>query len=121
MSDEAKHFTVTDRRHFTADGAPRGEEGRAEPEPVAAEGTPPPPADLIPLFLSLASQASLVLHPQEAGERPDLAAAQAVIALLEVLQDRTQGRRTSAEEAVLADVLFNLRMAYVAVQRGGAA
>ena len=124
MSDEAKHFTVTDRRHFTADGAPRQEDAPAAPERLTAAAAPDGPAlpgDLVPLFLSLASQAGLLLHPEDAAERPDLRGAQAVISLLELLQDQTQGRRTPDEEAVLAEVLFNLRMAYLRTQPGGAA
>jgi hypothetical protein len=120
MSDEAKHFTVTDRRHFTADGAPRQEDAPVEPERPAAPDAAPLPGDLVPLFLSLASQAGVLLNPEGGAERPDLRGAQAVISLLELLQDRTQGRRTADEEAVLSEILFNLRMAYLGSQRGAA-
>jgi hypothetical protein len=42
-----------------------------------------------------------------------LVAARQVVGILEMLKDKTQGRRTADEEALLAELLFQLRMAYV--------
>ena len=38
-----------------------------------------------------------------------------------MLKDKTEGRRTSAEEALLDELLFQLRMAYVEKTRAGGA
>jgi hypothetical protein len=41
------------------------------------------------------------------------------VAILEMLRDKTEGRRTAQEDALLADLLFQLRMAYVERTRAG--
>jgi hypothetical protein len=100
MSDDKKSFTVSDRRHFTAEGKARDE--AAEPEPEAEteterrEAAPPPsaasaavaedagagpadddlgelppfPADLLGLVGSLATQASVLLAGDPQTSRP---------------------------------------------------
>ena len=50
--------------------------------------------------------------PQEA-----LAEARSLIGILEMLRDKTEGRRTPREEEVLEGLLYELRMAYVARAR----
>jgi hypothetical protein len=137
MSEDKKAFKINDRRHFTPEGEARGpdEETRA-PEPPAREDAPDEPrtpvsqpeaegapADLIGLFISLATQASVLLSdaPTEEGALgPDLAGARGVIALLEVLKAKTSGNRTADEDRVLEGVLYELRMAYLARSRKGA-
>ena len=42
-----------------------------------------------------------------------LAGARQIVAILEMLKDKTEGRRTANEDALLAELLFQLRMAYV--------
>lgn len=137
MSD--KPFIVSDRRHFTAEGQPRdgspdGESERATsgaapsagpsepgPAPGQAASGPPPGADFISFVVSLATQASLLLEgqglPEGAPAREGLVGAQSIISILEMLQDKTEGRRTPGESAVLEDLLYQLRMAYVARAR----
>jgi hypothetical protein len=44
-----------------------------------------------------------------------------VIGLLEVLRDKTEGRRTPEEDGLLDSILYELRMAYVARTRAGGA
>jgi Domain of unknown function (DUF1844) len=144
MSDEKKSFTVNDRRHFTAEGEARGEDtspdeakassapaATAEPQapradrsgPPREEGGQRPALDFAGLLLSLGAQASLLLGM--AGEEdeapPDLQGAQAIIALLETLREKTEGRRTDDEERVLQAILYELRMAYVSRARAGGA
>jgi len=138
MSD--KPFTVSDRRHFTAEGQPREEGSPSEPErpapnaavagapaaepqatpPQAAAG-PPPKADFLSFVMSLATQAGMFLEgrglPEGAASHERLAAAQSMISILEMLQDKTEGRRTSEESDVLEGLLYELRMAYVAAAR----
>jgi hypothetical protein len=142
MSEDKKPFTVKDRRHFTAEGEARAEDssrdessGRSapaatvdperprpapSPEPVRDAG-PRPGLDFAGLLLSLGAQASLLLgiagEDEEPGPPADLAGAQAVISLLEVLRDKTEGRRTEDEERILQGILYELRMAYVSRAR----
>ncbi len=142
MSDDKKPFTVNDRRHFTAEGETRDEDSsREEPKarttpagirdpvgPVPAAPDPDtardadrrPALDFAGLILSLGAQASLLLGLAEGIEDappPDLEGAQAIIALLEVLREKTDGRRTEDEERVLEGILYELRMAYVSRTR----
>jgi hypothetical protein len=141
MTEEKKPFIVTDRRHFTAEGEARiqaPEEAPATPpapqKPEKAErkpapplhapdegGAPPPhggeegpPMDFIGLLVSLASQAGYLMSPEPgSGARPDLAAARSIIGLLEILKEKTEGRRTPEEDRVLDGLLYELRMAFV--------
>jgi hypothetical protein len=134
MSQTDKSFTVSDRRHFTPDGRPRDEDDASTPVPEAAGSTPTPPpptrpaagaprAELSQLLLSLGAQAGMLLSgeglPEGTGPGEALEGAGSVIAILEMLKDKTEGRRTSAEDALLDDLLYQLRMAYVERTRAG--
>ena len=138
MTEEKKPFTVSDRRHFTPEGEARSVEERApdappgrpdEPAPprpappappAAAGGAPDHPAyplDFTGLLISLATQAAMLLgggNPAEEGPPPDPEGARAFINLLEVLQEKTEDHRTPEEDQVLEDLLYQLRMEYVA-------
>jgi Domain of unknown function (DUF1844) len=124
MSD--KPFTVSDRRHFTAEGQPREEASTSEPPaseagPARAAAGPPPKAEFLSFVMSLATQAGMFLDghglPEGASGDEGLAAAQSIISILEMLQDKTEGRRTSEESEALEGLLYELRMAYVAAAR----
>lgn len=130
MSQERKSFTVSDRRHFTSEGEPRGDE--RPPESTATEATSGPspdpapegderPADFATFVLSLAAQAGYLLSGQEGEGKGGLAEARYLISILEMLEDKTQGRRTDHEEKILNGVLYELRMGYVARARAGGA
>jgi Domain of unknown function (DUF1844) len=151
MTDEKKPFTVTDRRHFTPEGESRAEAtGReepklAEPAPERSEAAQPEaaaqapgeqgetdeaqhpafPADFASLLLSLGAQASLLMGIGLAGvvgaPAPDFEGARGVISLLEVLKDKTEGRRTPEEDRILDGILYELRMAYVTRTGAGGA
>lgn len=137
-SDE-KPFTVNDRRHFTPDGEARGTpaehaspgrgesagEGPAEP-PASREAPRDPggPADFGSFLLSLGAQAGALLSGAGVDEgmsaEDALAHAQQIVSILEMLEDKTQGRRTPDEDRLLEELLFQLRMAYVQKKQGGA-
>jgi hypothetical protein len=134
MSDEPKSFTVKDRRHFTQDGRSREEpEAQDAPKDAPPEATPGPPAEPGPppagpvnfaqFLMSLGTQAGLLLsgqiESQSAAE--SLAEARHIIAILEMLKEKTEGRRTPDEERLLDDLLYQLRMGYVARAREGGA
>lgn len=138
MSDEKKSFTVRDRRHFTVEGEARQDapEERHEPEaaprpeapkvaeaPKTSEVPPASPAhvDFASFIISMAAQASALLEglPELEGAegQPDLEGARSIISVLEMLRDKTEGRRTPEEERVLETILYQLRMGYVAKAR----
>jgi hypothetical protein len=146
MSESEKPFTVSDRRHFTPDGrrkdddaepdglrepaapepgspAPASGEARSESTEAPSPEPQPPvgPADFGQFLLSLAAQASLLLAGQGLPEGTDpaeaLQGAQSIIAILEMLRDKTEGRRTARESEILEGMLFELRMAYVEKSR----
>ena len=150
MSDDKKSFTVSDRRHFTAEGLARDEAAveaapeapppdpappRGAPAPAAEEpgegpfddeeSLPPFPADFLGLVGSLATQASVLLAGEPGSARPpstaELDAVRSIIALIDVLHEKTQGNRTPQEDRVLDAVRYELKMAYVARARAGGA
>jgi hypothetical protein len=135
--DEPSSFRVVDRRTFSADGT------RREPAPEAenmAEGRPPsPPAqpapaeaqveepaeesavgfDMLVSYLSTTAMFQLGLLEGPEGERipPDMPNAQRTIALLEVLQEKTRGNLTQRETKLLDDVLYDLRLSFVEIEK----
>jgi len=134
MTEEKKPFTVSDRRHFTPEGEARRVEdsggaapaGRPpEPAPAARRSPPPEPMppgpgrqalDFTGLLLSLSTQAAMLLgggDPAAGGPPPDPEGARAFITLLEVLREKTEGRRTPEEDQVLESLLYQLRLEYV--------
>lgn len=144
MSEEKKAFNVKDRRMFTAEGevrpeaenvvpeaeaAPPSETPRAAQPPPAPE--PPPeagreanetetaelPIDFPGFLMSLAAQGMQALMQQP----PRLREARALVSILEMLEDKTRGRRTSDESDVLETLLYQLRMGYLERQRAGGA
>ena len=147
MTDEKKPFTVTDRRLFTTDGErresaesetrerespPTPEEpprraGARGPQVATPQGAAPlgagvptgPPVDFTGFLLGLAAQASMLLGAE--GQPADLQGAREMIAILEMLRDKTEGRRTPQEQEVLEQILYELRMAYLKMAGGGAA
>jgi hypothetical protein len=136
MSESEKPFTVSDRRHFTPEGQSRDEgeassEGSAPPSPPAAgaekgsphASRPAGPVDFAQFLLSLGAQAGLLLsgtaQDQPAERASALEGARSVIAILEMLRDKTEGRRTPDEDRILDGLLFELRMAFVERSRAG--
>jgi Domain of unknown function (DUF1844) len=114
-------FRVTDRR------------GRSEPPDAAVP--PPPPratdepepgpaaADLTSLFVMFATSALIALgespDPVTGRVRKDLAQAREAIDLLILLRTKTEGNRTSEEERVLSQLLYDLQMRFVHTTKEG--
>jgi hypothetical protein len=141
MADEKNEpsgFKVVDRRAFTTEGSRREEspsEGnKAEPTPPPAERVSrpeviePPEAELsdepsgfetLVSYLSTTTMFQLGLIPGPGGERipPDMVNAQRTIDLLQVLQEKTTGNLTPNESRLLDDVLYELRMTFVELQK----
>jgi hypothetical protein len=129
MTEETKPFTVSDRRHFTPEGSVRDE---APPETAEKGKTSQPkagspgaademdvPVDFSSFLLSLGAQAAeLLAGAGEADDRPRLLReARSIISILEMLKEKTEGRRTDEEERVVQALLYELRMSYVSAAR----
>ena len=132
--EQSRGFKVQDRRRFVDDAAPdsaeppppapespRAESAPRAEEPQHAHGDEPhAEINFTTFVMGLTTQALMHLgeiadpqHPQP----PDLAAAKQMIDLLGVLRDKTKGNLDSAEEQLLASMLYDLRMRYVEVSR----
>jgi hypothetical protein len=70
-------------------------------------------------LISLGAQAGMLLSGQIEGQSAAqaLGEARSMIGILEMLKDKTEGRRTPREDQVLDGLLYELRMAYVARAR----
>lgn len=134
---ESSGFKVVDRRNFTSEGErlPDQTERKPEPEPTASvsqdaapSGLQEPEWDLgeasapfatLVSYLSTTAMFQLGLLPGPGGEYipSDFPNARRTIELLEVLQEKTHGNLTKGEAKLLDDVLYELRMSFVEVQR----
>ncbi|MDD5543383.1 MAG: DUF1844 domain-containing protein [Acidobacteriia bacterium] len=133
MTDQEREeeFKVTDKRKFTADGAPRAEEEKSELEAPgeAAESETGPPElktdvksedfqmTFETLVMSLSStamvQLGLIADPSTNQPAQNLPAAKHTIDILEILQQKTKGNLTASEQKLLDNILFELRMTYL--------
>ena len=138
MADEKNEpsgFKVVDRRAFTVEGSAREEkppearkaEPPAEKAPAPQAAEPPEPElfdepsdfETLVSYLSTTTMFQLGLIPGPGGERipPDMNNAHRTIDLLEVLQEKTRGNLTPDESRLLDDVLYELRMTFVELQK----
>lgn len=92
-------------------------EPRAEAPPLGEL----PPASLALLISMFATEALMALgqipHPVSGKHEADLVQAKHLIDLLQVIEDKTAGNRTDDESAMLSQLLHELRLAFVAVQK----
>ncbi|MBL9123212.1 MAG: DUF1844 domain-containing protein [Planctomycetaceae bacterium] len=92
---------------------------------AAATGQPIPPPTMTMLFSSLATQAmfALGLLAEKTDGEPEvhLDEARHVIDTLQLLEEKTRGNLTPDEGALLTRLLYDLRMAYVAIRDRGPA
>ncbi len=135
---EPSSFRVVDRRAFSADGTLR--EGvvkeeekkrgpqpppssqsapRTEAEPEEFPGEMPGGFETLVSYLSTTAMFQLGLLAGPSGERipADLVNVRRTIDLLDVLQQKTQGNLTPEESRLLEDVLYELRMSFVEVEK----
>lgn len=94
-------------------------------EPSAPSASPGEAVTFSGFLLSLAAQAGALLSGEGLPEGLDrgeaVESARSIVSVLEMLKDKTEGRRTEEEEALLGELLFQLRMAYVERKRAGGA
>jgi hypothetical protein len=137
MADENdKGFTIKDKRIFNADGNPvespqhevkttaAAESRTAQGESAASTDEEPLSQQAGPLEINFSSfvlslSSSALYH---FGELPDpithkkqrnLVMAKQTIDILGILKDKTTGNLTKQEEALLSNLLYDLRMRYV--------
>ena len=134
--EERRGFRVTDRRRFAETGEARGD----TPPEAAADASParerserpeaPPgqtgqtvsePVNFSTFVLGLSTQALLhlgeIANPMTNAVERDLEAAKHVIDILGILQEKTRNNLDAGEDALLASVLYDLRMRYVDLTR----
>jgi Domain of unknown function (DUF1844) len=119
-SDEG--FRVTDRRHRDASDAPSSpttETPRSQPATPPTAPIPPSPKErsLVGLFVMLASEALIALgdapDPVSGQQQAELPHASAIIDLLTLLRDKTEGHRSADESRTLDDLIYDLQVRYV--------
>jgi hypothetical protein len=135
--DSSSGFRVVDRRPFAADGSRKedvvAEEENAEatratsrsvPREVPSEPHGPLDEDssgfeTLVSYLSTTAMFQMGLIAGPSGEHipADMPNAKRTLDLLEVLQEKTQGNLTAAESRLLEDVLYELRMSFVELQK----
>jgi hypothetical protein len=113
-------FTVTDRRSFTEGGEDQDEVRPDEAAPGRAPEIPAaifPPVDFHTFVLSLGSSALLHLgeieNPNDGVSQKDLPLAKHTIDILAMLEEKTKGNLTTAEEKLIESLLYDLRLRYV--------
>lgn len=139
-------FKFVDKRRFDETGEARHVEGEDEhkeaaptqavpSQAVPSQAVPPKPAEnedhaqahgpiTFSLFLqSLASQAVMSMGilpwPDSNEVIVNLDHARETISILEMLHDKTKGNLTAEEQRFFDSVLYELRMTFVEVQKGG--
>jgi hypothetical protein len=135
---ERRGFKVKDRRRFSETGEARTDApetaSEAEPTPAAPAGAPreapaeahldeEEPVSFSTFVLGLSTQALLHLgeipNPVTSTLERDLGAAKHVIDILGILREKSRNNLEPGEEALLESVLYDLRMRYVQLVRGG--
>jgi hypothetical protein len=126
-SKPAGGFTVTDRRSFNEDAGARDQAPAVPPNAANVAGAagvtaePPvaafPPVDFHTFVLSLGSSALLHLgeieNPNDGMSQKDLPLAKHTIDILVMLEEKTKGNLSSAEEKLMESLLYDLRLRYV--------
>jgi hypothetical protein len=116
-------FTVTDRRSFSEGSGPREETTTPASTPVQppSAATSLPAVDFHTFVLSLGSSALLHLgeieHPDVGATQKDLPMAKHTIDILVMLEQKTKGNLTAAEEKLIQSLLYDLRLRYVEAQK----
>ena len=129
---EEQSFRVTDKRGFTENGEPAARdtsekaEDKQTTEPASAseagpkggEAPPKPTIDFPSYVLSYYTQGLVLLgevpNPYTNKKEEDIEAARHTIDILSMLQEKTKGNLSQAEQQLLETVLYELRMKFMA-------
>lgn len=127
--EEQGSFRVTDKRTFGEDGETRAPEAETpepagEPAPDGAKGAPGedarqrPPIDFPSYLLSYYTQGLVFLgeipNPYTNKKEEDPESARHTIDILVMLEEKTKGNLSQDEQKLLENVLYELRMKYMA-------
>ncbi|MCA1957971.1 MAG: DUF1844 domain-containing protein [Nitrospira sp.] len=129
MSEQEQGFVVRDRRGIGGSGtagSSASEKTRAasssrpeKPDAGASQEAPPLPVTFSSFVISLGSSALMLmgeqLDPRQEALSVNLPQAKEIIDLLSILEEKTKGNLTSEEQTVLRDMLYALRLKYVAL------
>jgi len=141
MDEEEKDVKVKDRRLFNEKGELRkdiseegvGKEPKAEskkadqstspeeeiPEKETRQRTPLPPVNFTSFVLSLSTNALMhmgeIPNPLNDKEEKDIEAARHTIDIIAMLQKKTTGNLHKEEKLFVEEILYNLRMKFVAL------
>ncbi len=119
IDEDWKTQVAAERETLEAESsAPQAKpEESASPSPQAI-----PPASMEMLLTTLATEAMVAMgqfpNPADNEVSTHIDHARYVIDLLEMLQEKTKGNLSPGEEAMLTDLLHQLRMLFVSVQAG---
>ena len=132
--DDAPNFKVTDKRLFDDEGEIRGNRVEERENPSQAAAPEPRPnedqggqaderaqgIDFSSFVISLATTAMVHLGegPVDSGAPPeDLAAAGEMIDILGMLEKKTDGNLSPEESRLVHDILYELRMKFLAKRK----
>ncbi len=108
-----------EKKHIDSDWKEKAEKEKANLGEGQKEEFTPPPADFSFFITTLSLQASIFLGqiPNPATNKKELNLTQAkfIIDTLGLLKDKTAGNLTAEEDNLLENLLYELRMQYVAV------
>lgn len=119
------HVPEEQTNEEASESAPQAETPKQEePSSQASEQAPPPPlpeANFLTLLFSLYTQTQIcfgvLLDPITQQQQKDLQQAKYHIDMLGMLKEKTQGNLTKEEEHALENILYEVRMAYVEVNK----
>lgn len=127
-----KGYTIQDRRRFSPDGearkdAPEENQQATAGAPQTEEKSaghaerrqePLPEIDFSTFVISLSTQALMhlgeIANPLTGKIEPDVPVAKQMIDIIGMLKDKTRGNLSASEDRLMEDILFDLRMKYVA-------
>ena len=130
--EEQESFRVTDKRSFQENGESRSpdvsekqeEEAAGEPSPETGKDASEPDAKQLPpidfpsYILSYYTQGLVLLgevpSPYSGKKEEDVEASRHTIDILTMLQEKTKGNLRQDEQQLLENVLYELRMKYMA-------
>ncbi len=130
MAKEEKGFVIKDKRIFSQEPGGAEQQGEQRPsEQVSREKKEPeeeakaqlPEVTFSTFILSLSSSALLHLgeipDPGTGAQKEDLPLAKQTINILGMLDEKTKGNLTSDEKNFLSNILYDLRMRYIAKKK----
>ncbi|MEC4888493.1 MAG: DUF1844 domain-containing protein [Nitrospira sp.] len=128
MATQEEGFVVRDRRGGGGEPAPSAA-APSDPKPLtqpaeagSSSHAPAMPVTFSSFVISLGSSSLMLmgerLDPQQQPMPVNLPQAKEIIDLLSVLDEKTKGNLTADEQMVLRDMLYALRMKYVALSSG---